>query len=295
MPLFRRQIGDPTTTRDSYLCNMSSGAMALDYHTAGRIQVWGGELEARQPDHVGGTDLNDLAIAWASHGETLDIRSGQGWAGVRTALAEGRAVVLHGDYDQMGAATCQSSFRGDHAVLVLPGWVMGDPLCSGFKTMPEAVLRAYAQKLSATVRFAVSRPQEDSEMYPVVTLTLLAAPRPRTFTIPANVRVNGYDPAKPSTVVATFLKASPSAAAADATASVAWVGVPAGQTAPTPRGGPFLRVVDGVFTGLLIPAALVRLGIEAATADTTPFTQAQIDAAVAGNEAKWEAWITTHP
>lgn len=163
-PLFRRQIGDPTTNRDGYICTMTSGAMVLDYHTLGGLQLWGGELERHQNQHTGGTDLNDLALAWAYYGQVLTIQSGYGWAGVRRALGEGRAVVLQGDYDRFtGANSCQKGFADPHAIALLPSdtaWaIVGDPLCSGFKVIAEGTVRAYAEKLAPRVHFAVSRPQ----------------------------------------------------------------------------------------------------------------------------------------
>ena len=159
-PIFRNQIGDPTTTRDGFICTMSAGAMALDYHTLGAIQRWGGELEAHQSDHVGGTDLYDLADAWRYYGQTL-LQGTGGWAGVKAALALGRAVVVQGDYDRIPTAfSCQPGFNDLHAEVLIPSLVswasIGDPLCRAFKSIPEAYLKAYAEKLSTNVRFAVS-------------------------------------------------------------------------------------------------------------------------------------------
>lgn len=98
---------------------------------------------------------------------------------------------------------------------------------------------------------------EDNDMFPVVTVTPLAAPNPRKFVIAAGVRVNGYDPARPGVVVKSAIGPTGGTSAyADAEAGVTWVGT---TTPPIPRGGPFLRVVDGVLAGLLIVKALVTL------------------------------------
>ncbi len=180
-PIFRRQIGDPTTTRDSYICTMSSGAMALDYHTRGAVQPWGGQLEKLQDDHEGGTDLYDLATAWRRYGlaldppqdYTLEIRSGKGWANLKAALAEGRFVVLQGDYDRFtGAASCQAGFVDPHAIGLAPtttAWALvADPLCPGYKVIDEGTVRAYAEKFYSGVRFAVSRAQpKEADMWRV--------------------------------------------------------------------------------------------------------------------------------
>ena len=163
VPIFRNQIGDPTTTRDGVICTMSSGAMALDFHTLGAIQRWGGELEQHQGDHVGGTDLGDLADAWAYYGQNLSQGTG-GWTGVEAALAAGKAVVLQGDYDRIpDANSCQRGFDGDHAIALFPttgAWArVGDPLCDGFHlNWPEAAVKAYAEKLAGAgkARFAMS-------------------------------------------------------------------------------------------------------------------------------------------
>lgn len=179
LPRFRPQIGDPTTTRDGFICTFSSGAMALDYHTRGRISVWGGTLEQHQNDHIGGGDLYDLALAWSFYGQVLTQGTG-GWAGVKAALAAGRAVVLQGDYDQfVGANSCQSGFNGPHAISLFPSrsvWALvGDPLCKDFKVISEKTVRAYAEKLNPRVQFAMSRSQPEVEPKPEETDMKLTA------------------------------------------------------------------------------------------------------------------------
>lgn len=176
-PIFRNQIGDPTTTRDGFICTMSSGAMVLDYHTHGAIQVWGGDLERHQNDHVGGTDLYDLALAWKWYGQTLTQGTG-GWAGVKSALGGGKAVVLQGDYDPfIGADSCQAGFDDPHAIALIPSttaWALvGDPLCRSYKVIAEAKVRAYAEKLNPRVQWAASRAQPQSV---AVGMTLYIAP-----------------------------------------------------------------------------------------------------------------------
>lgn len=158
-PIFRKQIGDPTTGYDSYICTMEAGAMALDYHCG--IQVWGGDLLQKTGlSDAGirdGTNLYDLAKAWNAYGQSLNIRIGGDWADVKTALAENRAVILQGDYDRFTLDTrCQDSFTGNHAIIVLPEYsgsriLAGDPLCSDYKFVEESELRAYAEKLGLSV------------------------------------------------------------------------------------------------------------------------------------------------
>lgn len=94
-------------------------------------------------------------------------------------------------------------------------------------------------------------------MYAVETVTELAAPNPRTFTIAAGAVVNGYDPAHPGVIVKSYGPATaPSTAHADATVGVAWYDT---ASAPVPRGYPFLRVVDGALAGTLVAASAVTL------------------------------------
>lgn len=171
LPRFRNQIGDPTTTRDAFLCTMSSGAMCLDYHTRGRISVWGGTLERHQNDHSGGTDLSDLGVAWRWYGQELMWGMTSGWAGLKAALSQGRSIVLQGDYDRFtGSNSCQLSYRGPHAIALFPSdtaWaIVGDPLCNTFKTIAEPVVRAYAEKLNPRVQWAMSRAQPQLEPQP---------------------------------------------------------------------------------------------------------------------------------
>jgi hypothetical protein len=169
---------------------MESGAMALDYHTHGAIQVWGGELLAKTglSDAAirDGTNFDDLKKAWFAYGRSLIDRRGSPWTEFLQRLQEGRAVILQGDYDQFTLASrCQDNFLGNHAILVLPeksggSWLVGDPLCSDFKFVPEYELFSYATKLSLSIfgqrsiqplYFAITDPQADAIPAPPDTST----------------------------------------------------------------------------------------------------------------------------
>lgn len=138
-------------------CTMTSGAMALDYHTRGRKRLWGGSLRHKQSDLSGGTDLGDLKVAWSKvgRGYALDIRSGSGKAGVRKALKEGRACVIQGVGDTPGRGT----YRGPHAVVLLPDLTLGDPLASGWQKGDLEQVLAWAARLNSGIQFAVTRPR----------------------------------------------------------------------------------------------------------------------------------------
>ena len=184
-PIFRRQLGDPTTTLDGYLCTMESGAMALDYQTGGRVQVWGGQLvkhSGRDESTIlkRGTNLGNVQTAWRHHGETLFVRSGGTWSDVERAIDQGRAVILQGDYDVFTMAErCQDSFDEDHAIMLLPERtgsriLRGDPLCSDFDWVEASQLRRYAEKLGRRfmgkrrgeqrIYYAISLPITNEEM-----------------------------------------------------------------------------------------------------------------------------------
>lgn len=174
MPHFRRQIGDPTTTLDSFICTLESGAMVLDWQTRGAVSVWGGELipwcgkseaDIRGASGSAGTSLGNVRQAWLHYGQNLLIHSGGTFASMMQALAEGRAVILQGDYGVLNLAErCQDNFEGNHAMSVYPYQVgdrllRGDPLCSGFNEIRISTLQAYAEAFGRAV-FGVSSPQK---------------------------------------------------------------------------------------------------------------------------------------
>lgn len=159
-PTFRSQFGDSSESHTSphsegSNCTMSSAAMALQYH--GGPTRKGGDMRHAQGDQEGGTDLYDAAEAFARNGESLSIRSGQGWAAVVDALEAGRGVILQGT----GGLTGCGDYTGGHAVYVNPErsgsrWLKGDPECSGFEWTEESSLKGFATRLSSSVYFAVT-------------------------------------------------------------------------------------------------------------------------------------------
>jgi len=169
LPIHRQQIGDPTTTLDSYICTFEAGAMALDWQTRGAVQVWGGELipwcgrsEGSIFGHGG--NLGDIQQAWLHWGQNLDIRSGETFADMLVALGEGRGVILQGDYGALTKAEkCQKDFEGGHAIFVMPVksgsyWLVGDPLCRDWHGIRESSLQDYAEALTggSGILFAVT-------------------------------------------------------------------------------------------------------------------------------------------
>lgn len=143
-------------------CTMTSGADAFAYqaHYQGHDDApWGGDLRHSQGDMDGGTDLYDLRDAWAKQGQTLTIRSGQGWGQVKTDHADGRAIVIQGTGNVPGSAT----FDGGHACSIGPEtnsdgkWLWGDPLVSDWQWVNVSAIEDWAKAWSSGVSFAVSR------------------------------------------------------------------------------------------------------------------------------------------
>lgn len=210
-PTFRYQIGDPTTVYDAFECSFSSGAMALDFDTLGKIKVWGGTLLAQahltDADIRDGTNLQQVAKAWEAYGQTLTIKSGGYWADVVAALRQGRGVILQGDHDQLSAAARCSDFMGDHAIYLNPelnatgtAVLTGNPLCKAFQYVPLTQLQAFAEKLGRRVRnvaagdpapiyFAVTDAHPQAEL----TVTYLYGGKPMgrgSFRVKARVTAN---------------------------------------------------------------------------------------------------------
>lgn len=169
MPTFRRQIGDPTTRLDSFICTLESAAMVLAWHTSGAVDVWGGELipwcgKTEAQIVATGSNLGNAAQAWTHYGQTLSVRSGQTFDDLMNCLAQGRAVILQGDYGVLSnAEKCQDTFDGNHALSLYPYQISdrilaGDPLCHNFGGLRIASLRDYAETFGAAV-FGASSPQ----------------------------------------------------------------------------------------------------------------------------------------
>ena len=170
-PLFRQQKpaadpkepwpGESNARGDEHAwnnCSMTSGAMALDYHTHGAKRLWGGDLRHHQSDLSGGTDLNDLKVAWShiGSGYQLVVLSGRGWDGVMAAHRQGRGIVLQGIGDTPGSGT----YRGAHACYWNPDDAWGDPLASRWQRVDRADIRRWAERLNPRIQFAVTRARQ---------------------------------------------------------------------------------------------------------------------------------------
>lgn len=129
-------------------CTMTSAAMALAYAKQGGTW-WGGDMRHApgQPDQDGGTDLYDAQAAFEGRGESLGIRSGQGWDALKQDRAAGRFLIVQGEGNVPGSAT----FTGGHACALGPEtnadgqWLWGDPLASGWQWVSPSAIRDWME------------------------------------------------------------------------------------------------------------------------------------------------------
>lgn len=163
------QAGATTTTRRAG-CTWTSVANGADAASGGRVKRTPDEVHALvKPSEetnaaTPGWSLHDAELAAERLGVAFENRSGKGWAGVLAAWNAGLYVVLQGDSDRFGDATCSGDFDGDHAIgggpafRVVDGrrqrWI-DDPICPSGRWEWESTLRAYAEKYAATIRFGV--------------------------------------------------------------------------------------------------------------------------------------------
>ena len=136
--------------------------MVWAYHKNRADGPWGGDFRHNQYDLSGGTDLYDAQTAWENYGgQHLSIRSGDGWKELkRLRNQEGRAILAHGT----GACPGNDSFTGAHACVIglenhekTGRWLFGDPLASDWQYVEPADIRAWMERLSPSLSFAVSK------------------------------------------------------------------------------------------------------------------------------------------
>lgn len=111
-----------------------------------------------------GWSIPDQDRAAAKLGTPFENRTGKGWANLEAALHAGQYVALQGDSDQFSNNTCSGAFDGDHDIGIHPArrvvnglaqhWI-DDPICKTGRWEYDYILRRYASKLSAAIRFAV--------------------------------------------------------------------------------------------------------------------------------------------
>lgn len=142
------------TLLDGFNCNMAAGCMALDRHTLGAKTSTPPLMRGYQFDQSGGTDLADLATAWANgYSEVLE-HGTVSWATFLANIRNGRGAVLQGLYANLPPnKQFSDTFAGGHSLYIneelVPGVFWGsDPLTSAAVVYSEPELQAYAEGLS---------------------------------------------------------------------------------------------------------------------------------------------------
>ncbi len=159
-PVFQEQLdGSPL---GSVSCTAYAGAMVGEYDTCGKQTPTGRYVRVLTGDTSGGTTLNQVDAALRKgYGIDLDTRVGTEaltWPQFAAQINRGKAAILQLGYGPINDSRFQGSetFRGNHAVAVLPGWVGMDPLADGRRpgiyryhgeAYPESLLRLAASQL----------------------------------------------------------------------------------------------------------------------------------------------------
>jgi hypothetical protein len=179
-------------------CTPDAAANGANAATGGRVNKTGGQVRALIPrsqetdPSTPGWSIPDVDHAMAKLGVGFENRTGKGWAGLISALDTGHYAILQGDSDQFSNATCSGVFNGNHCIGIHPArrvvngstqhWI-NDGICKTGRWEYDYILRRYASKLAANIRFGVF----------TTAVPKAAAPAPATVTL----RYGGVKLAKP--------------------------------------------------------------------------------------------------
>lgn len=183
MPTHINQFKDPTEPHINHRngnCTACACALGLEDHTGGRIKAGGGGLRHKLSNPEGsipGVGLNlhtDMKQAWAAYGQTLENRTGRGWPAVESAKTERRGIMLQGDSDRFPNDDCSGNFNGTHCIYIpnipekiidgKPCWYIHDSICDQGHWEEVTHIKSYAQKLSSSIFFAVTKPLKSQEV-----------------------------------------------------------------------------------------------------------------------------------
>lgn len=123
-------------------CAATAGAVALDYHTGGRVQTRGGALRHKLPDPDGSTpdtptlNLGDIQRAWRrGWNEELEIAgpNQRTWDHIVAMVAQGRMVLVATDSGDLDGS-CSEGQDTEHMIGLHPDTQPGlvlvhDPWC----------------------------------------------------------------------------------------------------------------------------------------------------------------------
>lgn len=149
-------------------CTWTAGCNGIGATSGGRYHPSPDYLHSLLPNaaetnpYTPGWSIPDLVRACSRYGITIVDRSGKGWADVIDQLEAGHYVVVQGDSDQFGNATCSGEFDGDHCIGISPNrrlyngrrqWLIDDGICPDGRWEYEDVLKRYAQKLNFGIQY----------------------------------------------------------------------------------------------------------------------------------------------
>lgn len=149
-------------------CTWTAGSNGIGATSGGRYRPSPDYLHSLLPNSqetnpfTPGWSIPDLVKACSRYGITLTDRSGKGWADVIAQLEGGHYVVIQGDSDQFGNATCSGEFDGNHCIGGNPNhrlhngarqWWIDDGICPDGRWEYESVLKRYAQKLNYGIQY----------------------------------------------------------------------------------------------------------------------------------------------
>jgi hypothetical protein len=144
-------------------CTAFSAAMAASFDRQVAKLCTGGQVRAKTGDTVGGLTLAQVDDA-LNRGWAVDLNTVYrgGWADFVKRIDAGCAAILQGSYAPIADSRFDAGggFRGNHAVTVLPGWIVMDPLADGRRSgiykyhgeaYPQPLLREFAGRLNIGV------------------------------------------------------------------------------------------------------------------------------------------------
>lgn len=177
-PKHQKQL-TATDKYGKYNCTAVSAAIAGDRATLGGVIVSGKDIRAASSEPIPDTNPNTENGPGLTPQQAVDalyrltrvplVMRRTSWATMASNL-NARGVLLPGDYDQMGAFSCQPSFRDLHSMYLnnrnsAPVTINGttypagqaaltyDPLCGDYRWVPMSVLRKYAEKYARAVGY----------------------------------------------------------------------------------------------------------------------------------------------
>lgn len=161
--------GNTAITRSSG-CTWVTGATGVSCITGERYNPTPDKLHdlvrrtEEQNPATPGWHLDDLKLALQRYGGVgFEVHIGDGWDDVERAHDDRRFIVIQGDSDRFGNATCSGAFDGLHCVGVdgskkkieagVEWWWLHDPICPTGRWERKYVIRQYAEKLLANIFF----------------------------------------------------------------------------------------------------------------------------------------------